>query len=148
MSQPSGVLRIKAGATEFDQDYFFNVEEDYGYKIQNAVYAGGGKAVARISDPESDTGREVQWAGFGNFDVMEVAVIDLEARTLTRVSEIPVHAGQYQTPYLVEDGKVYMSIRQNETGKAYVYRIDPETATAERGAEIDGIELQGIFKHN
>lgn len=148
VSQPSGVLRIKAGATEFDQDYFFNVEEDYGYKIQNAVYAGGGKAVARISDPESDTGREVQWAGFGNFDVMEVAVIDLEARTLTRVSEIPVHAGQYQTPYLVEDGKVYMSIRQNETGKAYVYRIDPETATAERGAEIDGIELQGIFKHN
>ena len=147
VNQPSGILKINAGETEFDEDYFFNVEEDYGYKILNAKYVGNGKAVARVSNADEDISKDFQWAAFGNYDVLKVVIIDLDAQTLTEVADIPVHAGQYQTPYLLEDGKVYMSIRQNTTGEAYVYRIDPETATAERGAEIDGIELQGIFSH-
>ncbi|WP_421874073.1 DUF4374 domain-containing protein [Marinoscillum sp.] len=148
VSKPSGILKINAGETEFDSDYFFNVEEEYGYKILNAKYVGNGKAVARVSEASEDISADLQWAGFGNYDVLKVVIVDLEAQTITDVNDIPVHAGQYQTPYLVEDGKVYMSIRQNSTGEAYVYLIDPETATAERGAQIDGIELQGIFKHN
>lgn len=144
-TKPSGILRIKSGEQAFDDDYFFNVEEKYGYKVLNGHYVSNGKVVARVSDASADISAESMWAAFGNFDVCKVVIIDLVAETVTEVTDIPAHAGQYQTPYLTENGKVYMSIRQNSTGEAYVYRIDPSTATAEKGAKIDGLELQAIY---
>lgn len=147
-TKPSGILRIKSGEQAFDEDYFFNVEEEYGFKVLNGHYVGNGKVVARVSNAADDNSADRMWAAFGNYDVCKVVIIDLAAQTLTQVTDIPVHAGQYQTPYLTEAGKVYMSIRQNSNGDAYVYRIDPATATAEKGAKIDGLELQAIYHSN
>ncbi len=144
VTKPSGILKINAGQDTFDSDYFFNVEDTYGYKILTGTYAGNGKMIARVIDASSDTDISVQWAAFGNFAVFKLAVIDLEAKTLTEISDIPVHHGQYQTPFYKENGKVYMSIRS--VAGTYVYQIDAETATAKKGAMIDGIELQGIFR--
>ncbi|MBS1611345.1 MAG: hypothetical protein JST49_00835, partial [Bacteroidetes bacterium] len=57
----------------------------------------------------------------------------------------PNHGGQYQTPFHVENGKVYTSI--NNGTEAYVYAVDPNSGTATRGARIEGSELQSIFKY-
>lgn len=149
VTRPSGILKIDLATGDFNEDYFFNVEEDYGFKILTAAYVGDGKAIARVSVADDDNISTVgQWQAFGNYDVLRVVILDMQDETLTEVTDIPVHAGQYQTPFLLEEGKVYMSIRQNATGEAYVYRIDPGTATAEQGARIDGIELQAMYKHN
>lgn len=144
VSKPSGLLRINSGADEFDPNYFFDVESTYGYKILTATYVGNGKAVARVIDTSIETGPEVQWAAFGNYAVFEIAVLDLEAKTLAMVDDVPIHHGQYQTPFFKEDGKVYMSIRSEEG--TFIYQIDANTATAVRGSKIDGIELQAIAR--
>ena len=48
-TKPSGILRIKNGATEFDKDYFFDVENaPNGGKLFWMDYLGNGKAIARI----------------------------------------------------------------------------------------------------
>lgn len=145
-TKPSGILRINANEDEFDQDYFFDIENEYGFKVLNAVYAGDGKAVARVTESAQDQSKAVQWAAFGNYFVVKLVVIDLENRTLTEVANMPIHAGQYQTPYYIEEGKVYLSVRSTEG--TFVYKVDPETASAEKGAKIEGIELQAIFKSN
>ncbi len=140
-TNPSGVLKIDAGAEEFNSSYFFNVENT-GYKVMSGVYAGNGKVVARVSS----TANEVAANAWGAFSVstpaLYVAVLDLYNETVTIVDDVPAHGGQYQTPYLEEDGKVYISV--NNGTEAYVYQVDASTATATQGAKIIGNELQMI----
>ncbi len=144
-TKPSGVLRIKAGATEFDPEYFFNVEAT-GYKVLSGVYTGDGKVVARVSAVEDDIVDYV-WGAFSAVTPsLYVAILDLNAKTVTLVEDVPMHGGQYQTPNLIENGKVYISV--NDSTEAYIYRVDPATASAEKGAQIIGNELQAIFSTN
>jgi hypothetical protein len=142
-TKPSGILRIKNGTTAFDPDYFLNIEEATGGgKIVYFSYAGSGKAVARIVTDDS-----VLWGAFSpNNPICELVIIDLNAATVTEVTDVPLHGAQYATPALVENGKVYMSI--TTATDAHIYEIDPETATAVKGAEIDGLEAKGIFNLN
>lgn len=142
-TRPSGILRIKSGNTEFDPDYFLNIEEaTNGGKIVHFSYAGNGKAIARIVTDDSTL-----WGAFSpDNPICELVIIDLEAATVTEVSDVPAHGAQYATPALVENGKVYMSI--STPTDAHVYEIDPETATAQKGAVIEGLEAKGIYNLN
>ncbi len=77
--------------------------------------------------------------------------MDLAAKTINDVEMTAngtalsafLHGGQYATPFLVEEGKVYMSI--NDGAETYIYRIDPATAKATRGAKVNGQEVQAIY---
>ncbi|MFN8300315.1 MAG: hypothetical protein U0T75_14540 [Chitinophagales bacterium] len=69
----------------------------------------------------------------------------MNSKSFNLVSSIPAHGGQYQTPFLLEKGKIYTSI--NNGTEAYVYIVDPTSATAEQGARIEGSELQSFFKY-
>ena len=144
IDKSSGILRVNAGESEFDSNYFFDVEAESGYKVLTACYAGNGLAVARIV-PDSIAEVPGGWAAFKvtvpNF---KVVILDLENQTITDVEDVPLHGGQYATPFLIEDGKVYMSI--NDGSETNIYEIDPVTATAVKGAGIDGIEAQAIYK--
>lgn len=142
-TKPSGILRIKNGETEFDQDYFFNVEEaTNGGKIFWMDYLGNGKAIARII--VDDTNGAGEWGAFFKNDVFKLVVIDLESKTITDVSGVPVHGHRYTSPMFVEDGKAYIS--SSTDTETHVYIVDPETATATKGAKILGLGLKGIFK--
>jgi hypothetical protein len=77
--------------------------------------------------------------------VCNIAILDLNAKTLTLVNEVPPHGGQYLTPFLLEDGKVYASITSSASD-AFIYQIDPTTATAVQGARIEGKEVQALLK--
>ena len=142
-TRPSGILRIKNGSTEFDPNYFLNIEEaTNGGKIVYFSYAGNGKAVARIVTDDS-----ALWGAFSpNNPICKLVIIDLNAATVTDVPDVPAHGAQYATPALVENGKVFMSI--TTATDAHIYEIDPITATAEKGAAIDGLEAKGIFNLN
>jgi hypothetical protein len=144
----SGILKINNGEAQFDEDYFFDVEE-LGYKVMGGAYVGDGKVVARVVSNEIDgelTGEA--WAAFSvaSAPIHNIAILDLNAKTLEIVDEIPLHGGQYLTPFLIENGKVWASITTT-INDAFVYNIDPATATATKGARIEGSEIQAFFKY-
>lgn len=142
-TKPSGILRIKNGATEFDTDYFFNIEEaTSGGKLFWMDYIGNGKAIARII--VDDTNGAGEWGAFFKKDVFKLVVIDLINQTVTDVSGVPVHGHRYTSPMFVEDGKAYISCSTDT--ETYIYVVNPETATATKGAKVLGLGLKGIFK--
>lgn len=141
-SKPSGILRINDGETDFDDSYFFNVEEAAGGKVNFFEYVGNGKAIANIVTDDSrlwgayDTGNEIN----------KLVILDLVNQTSTDVTNVPLHGGFYGSPWLVEDGTVYMSIVTSTD--AHVYAVDVASATGTQGAEIMGSELKGIYNLN
>ncbi|WP_299218221.1 DUF4374 domain-containing protein [uncultured Aquimarina sp.] len=142
-SKPSGILRINNGETEFDSDYFFNIEEaTNGGKLFWMDYMGNGKAIARII--VDDTNGAGEWGAFFKKDVFKMVVIDLVNQTVTDIAGVPTHGHRYTSPMFVEDGKAYIS--SSTDTDTYVYIVDPETATATQGAKVLGLGLKGIFK--
>lgn len=141
-SKPSGILRINDGETEFDENYFFNVEEAAAGKINYLEYVGNGKAIANIVTDDS-----ALWGSYSAAnEIHKLVILDLEAQTSTEVTGVPLHGGFYGSPWYVEDGSVYMSITTSES--AHVYRVDAASASGEQGAEILGKELKGIYNLN
>jgi len=153
-TKPSGVLRIKNGETDFDPDYFFDVENTpNGGKVYWMDYISDGKALARIVLDDSLG----PWAAYKEQgEHLKLVVLDLNNKTVTDVQGIPNHANRYTSPLFVEDGKAYVSARTGElldgsssnagSGETYVYIVDPATAIATKGAKVDGFSLKGIFK--
>ncbi|WP_062052649.1 DUF4374 domain-containing protein [Aquimarina longa] len=153
-TKPSGILRIKNGSSEFDKDYFFDVEKAAnGGKLFWMDYVGNGKAVGRIVLDDTLGA----WGVFkeqGSF--FKLVILDLVNKTITDVQGVPAHANRYTSPMFVEGGKAYLSSRVGEaigkngenadTGETHVYIVDPETAKATKGAKVQGLALKGIFK--
>ncbi|THU38099.1 DUF4374 domain-containing protein [Niastella caeni] len=147
VTRKSGILRIKNGQQSFDPSYFFDVETaSGGAKVLSATYAGNGLLVARLQIPGSDDISKL-WAAFDvTIPICKIAIIDLNNKTVTDVTDIPVHGGQYGAQGLVEDGKVYLSVTSTIAGEARIYAIDPLTATATKAAKIEGLEVPAIYK--
>ncbi|UZO80630.1 DUF4374 domain-containing protein [Aquimarina sp. ERC-38] len=153
---PTTILRILPGATNFDDTYDFDVENaPNGGKIFWMDYVGNNKAIARIlaEDNVTDIGDWGVFSEQGNF--FKLVIIDLEAKTVTNVSGMPLHANRYTANTYLEDGKAYISARTgaatevgtiSDAGETSIYIIDPEAATAIKGATIDGVAVKGIFK--
>lgn len=143
-TKPSGILRIKSQTTEFDKDYFFNIETaTNGGKIFWFDYIGGNKAIARIITKDT----AIPWDAFSRSQTafnQKLVIIDLAAKTVKDVANVPLHAKRYSSPVYIENGKIYESI---ETAtEAYVYQIDIATATAKKGAKIVGKTIKGFYK--
>lgn len=145
-TKKSGILRINSGQTAFDPSWFFDVETASGdAKLLSATYAGSGLLVARMQKAGTDTA-----IGWGTFDVenpiCQVAIIDLNNKTVKIVTDIPDHGGQYGSQGLLEDGKVYVSVTSTIAGESRIYAVDPLTATATKAAKIQGLEVPAIYK--
>ncbi|MGK7390183.1 MAG: DUF4374 domain-containing protein [Candidatus Cyclobacteriaceae bacterium M2_1C_046] len=146
--KPSGILKINSGETEFDSNYFFDVENaPNGGILFWMDYVGGNKAIARLLtedvEPANDPNYEFYWGAFGrNKFNQKLVLIDLAAQTITPVENVPLHAKRYTTPVHVEDGKTYVSIETAED--AYVYQVDVNNATAVKGAKIEGKTIKGF----
>lgn len=152
-TKKSGILRIKNGASEFDKDYFFDVESAAnGGKIFWMDYVGNGKAIARIvlDDTKHGEGEDKNnWYTYTSNDNLKLVVLDLNAKTVTDVSGAPTpHGKRYAASLFVENGKAYVTCATGDfnTPTSYVYIVDPESATATKGAKVLGKGLKGIFK--
>ncbi|WP_459212339.1 DUF4374 domain-containing protein [Aquimarina rhabdastrellae] len=148
-ASPSSILRIKNGTSDFDTSYHFDFQTvSGGYKINDMLYAGNGKAIVRMFQEPPVVPQEYFWAAYAptidqNVAALTLGVVDLEAKTVTPIDGIPAHGGAWGIANLVRDGKVYINI--SHSNEAAVYVIDPETATAEKGATIQGNYAKGIF---
>lgn len=139
-AKPSGILRIKNGTTDFDKDYFFNIEAATGgYKIAHMKYVGGNKAIAQIYSFKDHVAGD-KWS---ERDV-RLAVIDLIAQTVTYVSDVPLHTGGLHYTSVVENGSVYLKI--SNAGGIFIYKVDIATAKGVKGAQVKGKAVMGMFK--
>ncbi|WP_316737502.1 DUF4374 domain-containing protein [Pedobacter aquatilis] len=132
-TKPSAITRIKSGATEFDQTYFFNFEEvSKGYVITNWFGIGQNKFIANI-EPVATKGPYVVGK--------RLAIVDVVAKTVTPVTGFadPATVSSVTTTnYSPVDGKTgYVGVNLLD-GSTYVYKVDASTAVATRGLKVEG----------
>lgn len=143
--KPSGVVRIKAGATDFDPDYYVNLEEigtrhpvfrcwhiseDY-FLLQ--LYKGGAEDMIK-------NGKDA--------DVSELAVFKAEDKTIVPVTGLPSDGKFGGEPY-GENGYAYMAVTVTTGEHPAFYKIDAKTGKAVKGltVEADAITTVGKMKY-
>lgn len=131
-TKPSSITRIKAGTTEFDQTYLFDVEAvSGGAYVAGWTYVGNGNVVAALNSKD----KKSQWQGADRF-----AIINLENKTFKWVTGTPDAASISDfsmTNYSPGTGIAYIGITTTDN-KSVVYKIDASTATAKGGLEVTG----------
>ena len=135
-------LRIPKGETRFD-DYYFDFETaSGGLKPSHIKYIGNGLVFAEVSTITPQTS-EHRW---GDKD-LKCCIIDLNNKTVHDIEEIPVHNGDGGRRFaaLVDGGYVYRPVTTPGEG-TYIYRIDPRTATAVKGAKVATTFVGGFFR--
>lgn len=141
-SKPSGILRIANGETEFDAGYFFDIEDQTeGSEIFWFDSIGDNKALARIFTP-TDELEAAPWSAYSS-PVLKLVILDLAEKTITDIEGIPLHTKQVTSSIDVMDGKVYVMV--DEVIEKNIYQIDIATATATKGATVEGKTIKGFF---
>ncbi|HYG38935.1 MAG TPA: DUF4374 domain-containing protein [Cytophagales bacterium] len=140
-TKPGGIMRIKSGETEFDQSYFFDIEEITGGKnTAHLKYLGDGKVFAEIN--MADRSQQAAWSDAP----LKSAIIDLNDQTINYIDGVPEHSGSGRRLAALQDGKyIYMGIP--EGNGIFIYKIDTENYTATKGAEVQANFIAGIFKY-
>ncbi|MCR5312055.1 MAG: DUF4374 domain-containing protein [Bacteroidaceae bacterium] len=129
----SSVMRIKAGATEFD--------ESYGV-VDLETLADGLPLFRCWSMSGNYFLLQMYTAGFNNMGTgaTALAVYNGGTKELTMISGLPerdVISAFSKRPYNDENGLTYITVQTNDGNKPAVYSIDPATATATRGLEVE-----------
>jgi hypothetical protein len=159
-TNPSAIVRIAKGETEFDANYLLDIEASTdGGKIIWFDYVGNEKALARIvmptdqlvdHDNKAETAKiPADHAPWGDFESkvfrQKLVIIDLANKSITDVAGIPLHAKR-NTPSVnvTDNGTVYVSIETADD--AYVYEVDIAAATAVKGAQIEGATIRAFYQ--
>lgn len=136
--KPSAYVRIKAGTTEFDKSYLFNVEQaSGGYHVTSHLYVGNGNLVV-LMNPVSAKGAYAVGKRIG--------IVNVHNQTFKWVSDMPEEStitGITNSNYSAKDGKGYVGITFTD-GSSYVYQIDATTAKATRGLKVEGGKISSI----
>ena len=139
-TNPSAILRISSGTTEFDKNYFFNVAEvSGGYNIINWTYVGGNNFIVSSKKKQSDGSYSAETT------IAAVNVVDKTFKTVTGLpNESEIKSFTQRNNYNKKDGKIgYIGVNL-KSGKSYVYKIDATAATATRGLEVEGGTITAI----
>lgn len=138
-TKPSAVTRIKAGTTEFDLSYYFDVEAASGGKtITSWLYVGNNNYIVHSQLHDERT------AYPAGLHVGVINVIDKTYKTVTGLPAIADIASLTTNNYTPKDGKTgYVGVNLKD-GTGYVYKIDASTQTATQGLRIEGGKLTAI----
>lgn len=145
-SDPNGSHILKIGANnQYDDSYVFSLDDALGTEESYILAwrpASNGKAVVAYRDASSEEGL----AGAQGF----FALVDLEAKTAQKITDIPYEADFYLFQYqgFVADGTdIYLT--QAPVGKnGNIYVVDTETGEVTKGAElvnVEGSHFIGVF---
>ncbi|MEM0938228.1 MAG: hypothetical protein AAF600_00820 [Bacteroidota bacterium] len=134
---PACVLKIADGETDFDPEYYFDVESvsrGTGNGVMNFEYYGNGKFLAAVQDPESIDPENpnsyfvdpiFQWWSF-----------DLYNQTASIVTEEYTRGALAAVSYF-EDGFGYVPFESN--GENFVMKVDLNDLSASRHFETVGL---------
>lgn len=134
-------LRIPKGETHFD-DYYFDFETvSGGLKPAHIKYIGNGLVFAEVSTISPQTSAD-RWGDKS----LKCCIIDLNNKAVRDIKEIPVHNGDGGRRFaaLVDGGYVYRPVTTSEG--TYIYQVDPQAATAVRGAKVSTTFVGGFFR--
>lgn len=135
-TKPAGALRIKAGATTFDDSYFFDISA----VSNNGLF----RRVWHITDNKFlvEFFNDATKANLRSLDVYHYAIVDVEAKTLNWVSGLPqpekcTNIVTNPITPAIYGGKVYLPVNEQGTDPA-IYVIDPATNAATKGLVVKG----------
>ena len=135
---PAGVVRLKAGAKEFDASYYVNIEElSNGRGFLRTWPIGGAKFLMLMYDSPLTPAKTVA--------ANQLAIFDAVAGTLKEVTGLPaadVISGFGNAPY-AEGGKTYIAVTTTADYPA-VYAIDNDTAVATKGITVEATQIGAI----
>ena len=140
-TKPAGALLIKKDATDFDKDYFFNIDNvSGGYPFRSVFHITGAKFLIEFyNDKNIET----------NSPAAKYAIVDAAAKTLTWVTGLPEPANITNTVGVIAmgyKGKCYLPVAEKNNDAA-IYVIDPSTAQAKKGLVVKGAQgIRGIGK--
>ncbi|MFB6454563.1 DUF4374 domain-containing protein [Chitinophaga sp. Hz27] len=138
-TKPSAFVRILKGTTEFDQRYFFNVQEaSGGHHISNQTYLGNNKFLLLMyGDKNALTGNR------------KMALVDVKEKSFAWIKgapeEIQSTSASYNNNTTSVDGKTAYIGLNTATGSR-VYSIDIAAATVTPGLVIEGGKITAITK--
>lgn len=137
----AGVVRIKKGTEQFDNSYYYNIEAQSGGRsfLRTWYIAGNYFLMLMYDRPLTETG----------FVANQLAVFDASTGKLTAVEGLPTPeliSGFGYAPYC-ENGQAYIAVTTTE-GYPAIYKIDPATAAAKRGVEIQVTQITGVGRLN
>lgn len=137
---PAGVVRIKAGETEFDDSYYCNLEE-----------AAGGQPFYRCWHISEDYFLMQMYTNGLNSrgeGTTKMAVFKAEDKTFQYIEGLPssdIISAFGTTPYC-ENGKAYISVVTTDGNQPAIYEIDPQTAQATKGLTVNATSVSAIGK--
>lgn len=136
----AGVVRIRKGATEFDSDYYFNIEA-----------ATGGKSFRRCWHIADDYFLLLMYdRALTEKDPVAnaLAIYKAEDKKFTYVTGLPsagVTTGFGNAPYN-ENGIAHMAVTTTDGSQPAVYLIDPATAKATKGITVTAAAISAVGK--
>ena len=140
-TKPAGALLIKKDATEFDKDYFFNIDNvSGGHPFRSVFHITEAKFLIEFyNDKNIET----------NSPAAKYAIVDAAAKKLTWVTGLPEPANITNTVGVMAmgyKGKCYLPVAEKNNDAA-IYVIDPSTAQAKKGLVVKGAQgIRGIGK--
>lgn len=130
---PSGVMRIRNGATEFDPDYYVNLEEIGTRKpLYRCWHISGDRFLLQLYKD----GVEGMKSGT-SADTNELAVFKAGEKTIVPVTGLPDDLAGFGGEPCCEEGKAYIAVTVSGGDKPAFYRIDAETGVAAKGLTVD-----------
>ncbi|GAB3994171.1 DUF4374 domain-containing protein [Spirosoma daeguense] len=139
-TKPSAITRIKAGTTEFDKSYYFDVEKaSGGYNLTTQLYVGQGNVILTMTNASEKGAYAVG---------KRLAIVNVYNQTFKWVDGMPtvaeINAVSARSNYSPLDGKTgYIGLTLTD-GTSYIYQVDASTAKATRGLKVEGGSIQGI----
>lgn len=130
--KPSGILKIKNGSTEFDTDYFFNLDTATGKSCLGLFhFANGLTFTIRYADPVAypfDTDANYDPAAAG-----EIYKIDLSTKTSQGAisSNLPKIFGNSTFMTQWDSEKIYFNVSAASSNAVYSYTINGGVVTKE-----------------
>ncbi|MCD7974130.1 MAG: DUF4374 domain-containing protein [Candidatus Azobacteroides sp.] len=136
----AGVVRIPAGAEDFD-NYYFDIETAaQGRSFLRCWHVTGDYFMLLMyNEPLTPTSDKT---------ASQLAIFKAGNQTLTYVTGMPgtdVLSGFGNAPYC-EDGIAYMAVTTTDGNQPTIYRIDPATATATPGLIVSSTQINAIGK--
>lgn len=138
-TKPAGILKINAGETSFDEEYFFDINDVANGTMVYAKLLSDGRFFAEINTEARAT--QTMWSD----NPLESAIVDFEGQTVNYVQNIPAHVGDGRRLVGFEEANNYYITIPEEDG-IFVYQIDTQNYTATQGAEVQASFIAGFYK--
>jgi len=134
-NQHSAFLKIVNDS--YDANYYWDVEQVAGKKIEYGKYLGNNKFILLLAD--RDDAKAESEGG-------KLAIVDPVKKEFNWVSGVSqkINLQGYDYPLFIHDGKAYLALSE-KTSLSVIYEINPANNSAKRGLELQGVsEVTGL----